>query len=715
MRKVVSVAEHILFCLNVLIIFLLVFEHQLVLPSWLQVFGRMHPMFLHFPIVVLLLAAVLYFYHLYNKELVNEELVKKFILLGALTASLTIVMGLFLSLEGGYTGDIMQLHKWLGVLAGVLATGWYYLVSGHYHITLGKISAGLITLSLLLAGHFGAQLTHGEDFLFAPFHEVGTDKVVPFDEALIYDHVVASIINEKCASCHNPSKAKGNLILTSEEGIVKGGKEGKLFEEGKPLESLLMKRIHLPLEDKKHMPPKNKAQLTESEEEILTYWIKSGVDFRKKVIDLPAGDTLRTLLERRIQPVDEEEVYTFTAADEKTIRNLNTAYRVVEPIAIHSPALFVNIYNAAGYSSKQLDELSPVSKQIVSLDLTKMPVTDEDIKIISQFENLRRLNLNFTEITGIGLSALNSLKHLEYLSLSSTKVRQENLTSLSNLGKLKRLYIWNTSLSQNEIKDLQSNLKNVFIETGFVPDHSKMLRLPPARIDNDKKIYTSDFLITIRHPVKGAIVRYTLDGSEPDSINSPVYEKPIPTSSSITSVMTKAYKDGWRSSEITSATFYKASYRPDSIIMLTFPEKKYFAKGAETLMDGESGDVSYGSREGWLGYRKDPMETIIEFKEPVSLQSVTLSTNCNVGAFIFPASRIQIWGGKDKNNMTLLSSIQPDQPKGYVDMQRGLTSTFRQQQITYMRILAEPVSKLPSWHSNKGEKGWLFVDEILFN
>jgi hypothetical protein len=194
-----------------------------------------------------------------------------------------------------------------------------------------------------------------------------------------------------------------------------------------------------------------------------------------------------------------------------------------------------------------------------------------------------------------------------------------------------------------------------------------------------------------------------------------VYDGSIEATSSITQLRARAYKEGWFGSEVTGGIFYKTTFKPDSIIMLTLPERRYMAKGAETLMDRESGDVNYGSREGWLGYRNDRMETIVEFKNPVDLQSVTLSTNCDVGGYIFPAKRIRVWGGADKGHTVLLSTLEPDQPDGYISMQKGLACTFKQQPITYLKIVAEPVPTLPSWHSGKGEKGWLFVDEILFN
>ena len=32
-----------------------------------------------------------------------------------------------------------------------------------------------------------------------------------------------------------------------------------------------------------------------------------------------------------------------------------------------------------------------------------------------------------------------------------------------------------------------------------------------------------------------------------------------------------------------------------------------------------------------------------------------------------------------------------------------------------IRLKAQPISKLPSWHPGAGAKGWVFVDEILLH
>ncbi|MBK9490156.1 MAG: hypothetical protein IPO07_16325 [Haliscomenobacter sp.] len=66
-----------------------------------------------------------------------------------------------------------------------------------------------------------------------------------------------------------------------------------------------------------------------------------------------------------------------------------------------------------------------------------MPVKDEDLKTIAGFENLRKLNLSFTQITGTTLNELKNLKFLHTLSLSGTNLKSADLAALKGLPALK--------------------------------------------------------------------------------------------------------------------------------------------------------------------------------------------------------------------------------------------------------------------------------------
>ena len=56
------IAENLLFAADIFILFLVLFESKMSIPAWLQSVGRMHPMFVHFPIVILLLAMGMEFF-----------------------------------------------------------------------------------------------------------------------------------------------------------------------------------------------------------------------------------------------------------------------------------------------------------------------------------------------------------------------------------------------------------------------------------------------------------------------------------------------------------------------------------------------------------------------------------------------------------------------------------------------------------------------------
>src|SRR5690348_12467343 len=92
--------------LNILLLFLLLFEDRVQLPVWLQVTGRMHPLVLHFPLT-LLFVGILLEYLLTRKAFQHPAVqhITSFVFyLFALSAAVTAVFGFFLYEEGTYLG-----------------------------------------------------------------------------------------------------------------------------------------------------------------------------------------------------------------------------------------------------------------------------------------------------------------------------------------------------------------------------------------------------------------------------------------------------------------------------------------------------------------------------------------------------------------------------------------------------------------------------------
>src|SRR4029078_2049239 len=152
------------------------------------------------------------------------------------------------------------------------------------------------------------------------------------EDAEVFKDMVRPVLETKCMSCHNSKKAKGELVMETPELLLKGGKKGKLWDSTEADFGLLMKRIHLPLEAKKHMPPQGKPQLSDEEITILSNWIKTGADFNSKVVDLDENNELRKIAERIFTTIETEE-YEFKAADNNKVQQLNNNYRIVYPLA----------------------------------------------------------------------------------------------------------------------------------------------------------------------------------------------------------------------------------------------------------------------------------------------------------------------------------------------------------------------------------------------
>ncbi|MBO9730153.1 MAG: chitobiase/beta-hexosaminidase C-terminal domain-containing protein [Chitinophaga sp.] len=713
-----AAGSNLLFAANIFILFLLVFSSQVVLPPWLQVLGRMHPLLLHFPIVLLLVAAILTFIRLREPaaEAWKQQFTAALLLTGALSAVVTVIMGLFLSKEEGYNGSgILQWHKWSGVGICWVASALYWLgQSATPRLRLQQAGVVITVLLLVITGHLGADITHGENFVMAPVTPAGKKGAVPFDQALVYEHLVKPILEEKCMNCHNAGKAKGELAMDLPQQLLKGGKSGKLFVAGKPEVSLLLERLHMPLDAKKHMPPAGKPQLTDEEVALLYYWVKGGADFKAKVAALPAHDSLRLLAATMLQPEEKKEpVHDFSAADEKLVEKLNNNYRVIYPIALHAAPLVVNCYNKDQFNSKAIEELLPLKKQIIEMHLQKMPVQDADLKTISQFQQLRTLNLSFTNLKGKTLDALASLPHLESLSLSGTPVTMAELQALKKAPALKELYLWNTALTAADLQQVQSAFKQVAVIKGFM-DEGNLLKLNQPQLMNTAMIFRDHIQLLLKHPIRGAEIRYTTDGSAPDSTQSPVFKDSLLIDKN-TTIRAIACKKGWYASEPVTYSFYKSSYIPDSILLVTQPHSSYPGIGPKTLIDLQKGGVEHGNGK-WLGYNGKPMEVVMLFKKPVPVQQVAVGSLSNVGAYIFPPAKIEVWGGVDAQHLKLLKRVMPvagkkDDPVTALD----IDCSFPLTSLSCIKVIMTPIPKLPDWHPGKGNPGWVFADEIRFN
>ncbi len=202
----------------ILLGFMLLFESYLEIPTWLQPFGRMHPLLLHLPIGVLALLAIL---PLVRKEIGDVAFgkVRSLVLdLGLILTIATSVFGLFLAQEDGYSPESLATHKWMAVALCVLVYGLHAFQQANSSGKTWYKGLTLLTIGVLVGtGHFGGAITHGENYLWEP---IQPKEEIDLAKASLFVAAVEPILATKCNKCHNERKAKGKLVMSTKAGLL---------------------------------------------------------------------------------------------------------------------------------------------------------------------------------------------------------------------------------------------------------------------------------------------------------------------------------------------------------------------------------------------------------------------------------------------------------------------------------------------------------------
>jgi len=238
--------------------------------------------------------------------------------------------------------------------------------------------------------------------------------------------------------------------------------------------------------------------------------------------------------------------------------------------------------------------------------------------------------------------------------------------------------------------------------------------LIPPQVKNTIFVFNKPVQLEITNPIKGVDIRYTTDGTDPDSIKSLLYKPGIMISDN-TTIKAKAYKTGWYGSDVVSYSFYKNTFKPDSAALIAAVNEKYQGDGAKTLVDGELGGMNFGNSK-WLGSQAD-MGVLLFFKDAIQPRTLTLNSLKIVGTQIFLPYQIQVWGGKDPQHLKLISTLTPGpQKKDDPAIVTGLICKLRETApLNCIKFVAKPIKSLPAWHPAKGKPSWVFLDEVFVN
>jgi hypothetical protein len=210
-------------------------------------------------------------------------------------------------------------------------------------------------------------------------------------------------------------------------------------------------------------------------------------------------------------------------------------------------------------------------------------------------------------------------------------------------------------------------------------------------------------------------MRYTLDGTDPDSLDSPVYKEPLDVGN-LASIKAKAFKEGWLTSDVAEFIFFRKGFRPDTIALLTAPDKRFQGEGAVTLVNEQKGLEDFYRHPAWIAFRENDLVFQFGFqKQQPTVRSLTLSFAHNASSICLPPDEMQLWAGDDPSSLTLIAKASfPETempPKARIE---GVSMDVPPSNFRYYKLVAKPRRKMANGNPKKRNL-WLMVDEVFIN
>jgi hypothetical protein len=396
------------------------------------------------------------------------------------------------------------------------------------------------------------------------------------------------------------------------------------------------------------------------------------------------------------------------------LEEFNSNYCSVNYLFNGSDEVEVNFFQGANYNRENLKKLEKIKTGIVSLNLQGMPLTKEDIDIILQFSNLQKINLNSTGLDIGSLERLKTLIKLKSVSISGIDFEETEFDKFLDGAKFASVNVWSQKAGKKQLEKVIAKYPDINIIVGDNLE-DEVMKISNPTIAQDSTVFSDRLIVKLKHLLKGTVIKYTTDGTEPDSLKSSEYTNPIILTEN-TVLKIKAFKPGWISSDVVQRTFYRSGIQPDTIYLVTNPHPKYQNDGAKTLVNFQLGESNTSNGE-WLAYRDYNMEFIVGFNQAKPLKSAYLNAFVDIGAYIFPVKSITVEGSNDGKNFRSIAETKfPDANQSDPRNAQAFSCEFPSgTSWKYYKFTVVNHKKLPSWHRGKGEPAWIFVDELFLN
>ena len=220
-----------------------------------------------------------------------------------------------------------------------------------------------------------------------------------------------------------------------------------------------------------------------------------------------------------------------------------------------------------------------------------------------------------------------------------------------------------------------------------------------------------ELMVTMSSEQFNIPIHYTLNGNDPTS-KSPVYTGPVAITKNCYIKAGLFVNDTLRE-HLTEMPVIVHNAIPAKITYLQKYSYRYPASGDHALIDGFKGSVNH--RDGyWQGFLGNDMEVILDLGKMETIHSINVTCLQNTKSWIFLPEYVEFSLSPDGKHWHSINEV--DTPKDLKSDEPGIqpyAHLFPSTDARYIRVIAKNPGVCPAWHEGKGQKSWIFVDEIV--
>jgi predicted alpha-1,2-mannosidase len=231
-------------------------------------------------------------------------------------------------------------------------------------------------------------------------------------------------------------------------------------------------------------------------------------------------------------------------------------------------------------------------------------------------------------------------------------------------------------------------------------------------IDGGNRVFKGQTTVSLSTTTKGAKIRYTRDGTEPNA-RSTAYKKPFIIDRTAV-VKAKAFTNSEHRSMSAEARFFK---KPNNwtVRIANRYNRQYTGGGDEGLIDGIRGTLNWASGE-WQGYQPYDFEAVIDLQRVTTIKRVGGGFLQDARPWIWMPTHIGFEVSLDGVNFARVADIKTDvDPRDMTATIRDYKQDIKPVKARYVRVHAYNLGKIPLWHPGAGDDAFIFVDEIFID